>query len=44
MYKRQVADGAPRAVLTPENIRLAYGVEVRVFENPAGQWDYYIAE
>lgn len=39
---RVVADGAPRAVLTPENILLAYGVEVRVFENPAGQWDYYI--
>lgn len=41
---RVVADGAPRAVLTPGNIRLAYGVEVRVFENPAGQWDYYIAD
>ncbi len=36
-----IADGAPRAVLTERNIRAAYGVRVRVFDNPAGGWDYY---
>ncbi len=37
-----IAQGAPRAALTEAALSQAYGVQVRVFDNPAGQWDYYI--
>ncbi|HHV51690.1 MAG TPA: ABC transporter ATP-binding protein [Clostridiales bacterium] len=37
-----LSSGSPKEVLTPENIKSAYGVDVQVFENPAGEWDFYI--
>lgn len=39
---RVLSFGSPKEVLTPENIKTAYGVDVNVFENPAGEWDFYV--
>lgn len=39
---RVLAGGKPGEVLTAENLRTAYGVSVMPFQNPAGQWDYYL--
>jgi len=39
---RVLSCGSPQEVLTPENIKTAYGVDVKVFKNPAGEWDFYI--
>ncbi|MCL2811516.1 MAG: ABC transporter ATP-binding protein [Clostridia bacterium] len=36
--------GAPRQALTEENLARAFGIRGRVFDNPAGQWDYYLEE
>lgn len=40
---RVIAMGQPWQVLTEENLSLAYGVRAIPFQNPAGQWDYYLA-
>lgn len=40
---QMVAQGPPRQVLTGENLRAAYGAQAVIFDNPAGEWDYYIA-
>lgn len=39
---RVVAQGPPRQVLTTENLAQAYGARAIPFDNPAGEWDYYI--
>ncbi len=39
---RIIADGAPRAVLTEAQMAEAFGIRARVFDNPAGEWDYYV--
>lgn len=36
-----IAYGSPRTVLTEAHLAKAYGVNARVFDNPAGGWDYY---
>lgn len=37
-----LADGTPREVLTSENIHRAYGVQAHIYDNPNGEWAYYI--
>ncbi len=39
---RVVAQGTPREALTEATLSRAYGVPIKVFDNPAGQWDYYM--
>jgi ABC-type cobalamin/Fe3+-siderophores transport system ATPase subunit len=39
-----VADGQPADVLHEGHIAYAYGVRAHTFQNPVGQWDYYIEE
>ncbi len=39
-----LACGAPREVLTETNLAQGFGLNTRVFDNPAGQWDYYVEE
>ena len=35
-------DGSPRESLTSEALGEAYAIHAAVFDNPVGQWDYYI--
>ena len=37
-----VAAGPPRQVLTSQNLQTAYGAKAIPFDNPIGEWDYYI--
>ena len=39
-----VADGAPTQVLTAAHMERAYRIHAHVFDNPAGQWDYFVEE
>lgn len=39
-----VASAPPRQALTEANLSLAFALRARVFDNPAGQWDYYVEE
>lgn len=36
--------GTPRQTLTEANLARAFSMRARVFDNPAGQWDYYLEE
>lgn len=40
---RVIAQGPPREVLRAAPLQAAYGVTAVPFENPLGQWDYYLA-
>jgi len=33
-----IASGSPEAVLTPDNLRTAFGVQAELYRNPSGQW------
>lgn len=43
-HGRVVAQGPPRQVLTGENLQNAYGARAVIFDNPVGEWDYYIEQ